>query len=211
MPNVDELDDEPQEGRSNHEGYEEPPEIRSTGSFNALRPSERKQDAAATGVMRRVQFEPNGERPEHHDVARSTTEIRAVRADMEVRGMPTALLVEDSEEFAAIVRETLRRIKVDVAYAADGRTAAEYLQHNRPDLILLDLNLPDMTGWNILDYAKEAFHHLPEDQRPLIIILTAYNDPANRLVGKLQDVYRFLVKTTTPLELQKVVREALSL
>jgi CheY-like chemotaxis protein len=51
---------------------------------------------------------------------------------------------------------------------------------------------------------------VPKADRPRIIILTAYNDPANRLVGKLQDVFRFLVKTTTPLELQKVVREALA-
>lgn len=124
--------------------------------------------------------------------------------------MPTVLLVEDSEEFAAIVRETLRRIKVDVAYARDGRMATEYLKENRPDLILLDLNLPDMTGWNILDHAKMAFENLPEHERPRIIVLTAYNDPANRLVGKLQEVYRFLVKTTTPIELQNVVKEALA-
>jgi CheY-like chemotaxis protein len=155
-------------------------------------------------------LEPIGEKLDYHDVARTTTEIRAARADADVLVTPTVLLVEDSDEFAAIVRETLRRIKVDVAHAHDGRMATEYLRTNVPDVILLDLNLPDMTGWNILDQTKEKFEDVPKADRPRIIILTAYNDPANRLVGKLQDVFRFLVKTTTPLELQKVVREALA-
>ena len=209
MRETDDLDDVPQEGRPDGGETAEPADRRSTGSFAPFRFPEMARDPGATGLMPRVKLEPSGEKLDHHDVARSTTEIRAARVDMEVRGMPTVLLVEDSEEFAAIVRETLRRIKVDVYYARDGRMATEYLRNNRPDLILLDLNLPDMTGWNILDHAKQEFEKYPEESRPRIIVLTAYNDPANRLVGKLQDVYRFLVKTTTPIELQNVVREAL--
>ena len=123
--------------------------------------------------------------------------------------MAVVLLIEDSEEFATIVRETLRRIKIDVVHARDGNTGREMLLQYRPGVILLDINLPDMTGWNVLDLFKPEFETMNEDEIPRIIVLTAYNDAANRLVGKLQEVYRFLVKTTTPLELQQVVREAL--
>jgi CheY-like chemotaxis protein len=207
MKDTDDPAFAPQDGRDPNE-VDEPADRRRTGSFK-FSFSELARNAAATGLAPRVQLEPAGEKLEHHDVARSTTEVRAARVDMEVRGMPTVLLVEDSDEFAAIVRETLRRIKVDVTHARDGRMATEYLRTHLPDLILLDLNLPDMTGWNILDHAKQEFATVPEGQRPRIIVLTAYNDPANRLVGKLQEVYRFLVKTTTPIELQNVVREAL--
>ena len=86
--------------------------------------------------------------------------------------MPTVLLVEDSEEFAAIVRETLRRIKVDVYYARDGRMATEYLRNNRPDLILLDLNLPDMSGTDILARVKgdERLRRAP------VVVLTTTDD-----------------------------------
>ena len=209
MWNSNDLDYEPQEGRPDPHQMDEPADRRITGSFR-FSFSELARDAAATGLAPRVQLEPIGEKLDYHDVARSTTEIRAARVDTEALVSPTVLLVEDSDEFAAIVRETLRRIKVDVAHAQDGRMATEYLQTNVPDVILLDLNLPDMTGWNILDQTKEKFEDVPKADRPRIIILTAYNDPANRLVGKLQDVFRFLVKTTTPLELQKVVREALA-
>jgi len=123
--------------------------------------------------------------------------------------MAVVLLVEDSEEFATIVRETLRRIKIDVVHARDGNTGLEMLVKHHPGVILLDINLPDMTGWNVLDLFKPVFEAMNEEDIPRVIVLTAYNDAANRLVGKLQEVYRFLVKTTTPLELQQVVREAL--
>lgn len=209
MRNSNDLELEPQEGNPEYNEIAEPADRRTTGTFH-FSFSELARDAAATGLAPRVQLEPVGEKLDYHDVARTTTEIRAARVETESRGTPTVLLVEDSDEFAAIVRETLRRIKVDVAHAHDGRMATEYLRKNVPELILLDLNLPDMTGWSILDHAKEEFEHVPQSERPRIIILTAYNDPANRLVGKLQDVYRFLVKTTTPLELQNIVREALA-
>jgi len=123
--------------------------------------------------------------------------------------MAVVLLIEDSEEFATIVRETLRRIHIDVVHARDGNTGVDMLVQHHPGVILLDINLPDMTGWNVLDLFKPVFEGMNESERPRVIVLTAYNDAANRLVGKLQEVYRFLVKTTTPLELQQVVREAL--
>lgn len=209
MRNTNDLDCEPQEGNPDPHEMEEPTDRRVTGSFN-FPFSELARDAASTGLAPRVQLESPGEKLDYHDVARTTTEIRASHDEEAPSAPPTVLLVEDSDEFAAIVRETLRRIKVDVAHAQDGRMAKEYLRTNVPDVILLDLNLPDMTGWNILDQAKLQFGDVPKAKQPRIIILTAYNDPANRLVGKLQDVFRFLVKTTTPLELQKVVREALA-
>lgn len=123
--------------------------------------------------------------------------------------MAVVLLIEDSEEFATIVRETLRRIHIEVVHARDGNTGVQMLTQHRPGVILLDINLPDMTGWNVLDLFKPVFETMSEEERPRVIVLTAYNDAANRLVGKLQEVYRFLVKTTTPIELQQVVREAL--
>lgn len=123
--------------------------------------------------------------------------------------MAVVLLVEDSDEFATIVRETLRRIQITVVHARDGQTALEMLKTHNPGVVLLDINLPDMTGWNVLDMFKPVFETMSDEERPRVIVLTAYNDAANRLVGKLQEVYRFLVKTTTPIELQQVVREAL--
>lgn len=123
--------------------------------------------------------------------------------------MAVVLLIEDSDEFASIVRETLRRINVEVIHARDGHTGRQMLLDYRPSVILLDIGLPDMSGWNVLDWFKVEFEQIAVEERPRIIVLTAYNDAANRLVGKLQEVYRFLVKTTTPLELQQIVREAL--
>jgi len=44
---------------------------------------------------------------------------------------------------------------------------------------------------------------------PAIIVITAYGDPANRLVGKLQGIYDYLIKPFTPDEIEREVRKAL--
>ncbi|MBK9124981.1 MAG: response regulator [Chloroflexi bacterium] len=212
MTSSDNFDLDAQEGRPDREeqpdlAHERPSDPMPTPSVTEL-----ARDPSMTGLAPKVRLDDLPDRIEHHDVAFSTTEMRAVRSDQSVPapGKPGVLLVEDSVEFAAIVRETLRRIKVDVFHAKDGRTATDYIRTNMPHLVLLDLNLPDMTGWSILEFIKSSYAGRPDNELPKVIVLTAYNDPANRLVGKLQEVFRFLVKTTTPLELQAVIREALA-
>ncbi len=77
----------------------------------------------------------------------------------------------------------------------------------RPDLVLLDIGLPDMTGWQLLDYIREK---RGKANMPAVIIITAYGDPANRLVGKLQNVRDYLIKPFTADEVEKVVMKVLS-
>lgn len=206
----DNFDLDAQEGRPDREEQPDLAHKRSDDLIPTPSVKELARDPSMTGLAPKVRLDDLSDRIEHQDVAFSTTELRAVRSDQAAPNKPGVLLVEDSLEFAAIVRETLRRIKVDVFHAKDGRTATDYIRTHMPHLVLLDLNLPDMTGWSILEFIKSFYAERPESEEPKVIVLTAYNDPANRLVGKLQEVFRFLVKTTTPLELQAVIREALA-
>src|SRR5690349_17184131 len=61
-------------------------------------------------------------------------------------GVPTILVVEDSEDTRVIIRLELERWGFRVIEAADGREAIEMAEHNCPDLILLDLNMPEVDG-----------------------------------------------------------------
>ena len=45
--------------------------------------------------------------------------------------------------------------------------------------------------------------------RPFIVVMTAYGDPANRLMGKLQGVDSYLIKPFTPDEIERTVRQVL--
>jgi len=71
--------------------------------------------------------------------------------------------------------------------------------------VLLDIGLPDMTGWKFLEAVKEKH----KDEMPIIIVITAYGDPANRLVAKFQGVYNYLIKPFTSDEVEQVVMSAL--
>ncbi|MBY0231514.1 MAG: response regulator [Gemmataceae bacterium] len=60
--------------------------------------------------------------------------------------MPRLLLVDDDPSLAAIVRILARRAGHELAWAADARSATAELARQRPDLVLLDINLPGQSG-----------------------------------------------------------------
>ena len=117
-----------------------------------------------------------------------------------------ALLVEDEALVALIAEEALAGLGFQVHAAATATEALEAFEQGRPDLAVIDIGLPDMLGWKVLDELKAS--DLREQVR--IIVITAYGDPANRLMGKLQDVDTYLVKPFSPDEIERVVRRVLA-
>jgi DNA-binding response OmpR family regulator len=65
------------------------------------------------------------------------------------------LLVEDSEDIRTLVSALLGRAGLDVTEAGEGRQALRELYDTRPDLVVLDIGLPDMDGWEFLDRVRE--------------------------------------------------------
>lgn len=118
------------------------------------------------------------------------------------------LIVEDIEDLAGVMQITLRRMGIESYHASDGYIALDYLAENTPDLVLLDIGLPGMSGWEVLEQIKANLDEIPFP----IIILTAFNDPANRLIGKLQKyVTKYVTKPFEVETLRKAVKEALQL
>jgi DNA-binding response OmpR family regulator len=117
------------------------------------------------------------------------------------------LLVEDTPEFATMTLSALEHFGLQASHADDGEAALKHLADNKPDLILLDLNLGGMSGWQVLEYVKQQHgeHGIP------VIVLTAFSDNANRIIGKLQYVNKYLVKPFTPNELFTAISDALEL
>jgi CheY-like chemotaxis protein len=123
---------------------------------------------------------------------------------------PLALVVEDTVELGEVIQATLEGMGIDTAYATHGKVGLEKLKELNPTLLLMDIGLPDITGWKMLDNIKEHYAANPDARMPAIIVITAYGDPANRLIGKLQGIYSYLLKPFTPDEIEKLVRLALS-
>jgi len=118
------------------------------------------------------------------------------------------LLVEDTIMLAELVMETLQHIHdVDCKHVATGISAIEYLENNRPDLILLDLNLPGKSGWQVMEFLNEHYGK----GAVKVVVMTAQGDSANRLVGKLQDVERYMIKPIAPRDMIDAICEILQI
>ncbi|HSH04671.1 MAG TPA: response regulator [Anaerolineae bacterium] len=84
--------------------------------------------------------------------------------------MSTILLVEDNEMVQEMLAERLEYRGFSVLLASDGATAINIAHQNKPDLILMDMNLPKIDGWTATRRIREEMpdHHIP------IIALTAH-------------------------------------
>jgi two-component system cell cycle response regulator DivK len=84
--------------------------------------------------------------------------------------MKRLLLVEDHEEIWDFLSRRLKRRGYEVIIATDGQQGVEKARAERPDIILLDMNLPIMDGWTAAGMIKSS----PESARIPIIALTAH-------------------------------------
>ena len=121
--------------------------------------------------------------------------------------VPRILIVEDAVELVELLRATIERMHMLVFTETHGMRALSRYNDIHPDLVLLDIALPDMTGWKVLDAMKESKAIF---RRPRIIVMTAYGDPANRLMGKLQGIDKYLTKPFTTTEVMSLIREVLA-
>jgi two-component system cell cycle response regulator DivK len=90
--------------------------------------------------------------------------------------MAKILLVEDNEISRDILIRRLKRFGHEIIVAADGPQAIARAEKDRPDLILMDMTLPGMDGW---DATRELRRRRATSRIP-VIALTAHTLPADR-------------------------------
>jgi DNA-binding response OmpR family regulator len=115
---------------------------------------------------------------------------------------PNILLVEDDEQIANMIMYTFQHAGLPAAHVDNGRAAIEFLDEWKPDLIVLDLMLPEVSGWQVLEYAQGKYGN---DVK--VIVTTARSDPANKLTGKLHLVAKYMVKPFNPQDLVTTIRD----
>jgi DNA-binding response OmpR family regulator len=116
--------------------------------------------------------------------------------------MTTILVVDDEPKIMQLARDYLEHAGLRVVTAADGRAALRAVTRERPDLIVLDLRLPDMDG---LDVART----LRKTSTVPIIMLTARDDESDKLVGLELGADDYMTKPFSPKELVARVRAVL--
>ena len=87
----------------------------------------------------------------------------------------SVLLIDDDARLTEAVARYLRRSGYEVEVAHDGVTGLDAFHHTRPDLVVLDVMMPGMDGW-------EVCRRLRETSRAPIIMLTARSNESDRVL-----------------------------
>jgi DNA-binding response OmpR family regulator len=112
------------------------------------------------------------------------------------------LVVEDEHSIGEVVCLYLRRAGYTVTYLDDGEAAMAYLQTQKPDLVVLDLMLPKVDGWEITRWLRE-------NGESRIIMLTARREEMDRVTGLEMGADDYVCKPFSPQELVSRVRAVL--
>lgn len=200
------------EGSPERRETQEPQSPLQTTTVPSIKPDTDVIPKAETGQVPAVRSQAEGQDDhDSQDADRITEETRpmpeSVHNTTSTRA-PSVFIVEDTIELAEVISATLERMNMKTATETHGGKALARYAEVDPDVILLDIGLPDITGWQFLEGIKET--RKDTNKMPIVIVITAYGDPANRLVGKLQGVHDYLVKPFTADEVEKVVQRALS-
>ena len=121
------------------------------------------------------------------------------------------LMIEDDSRLAAMVGDYLRQSGYGFSHAADGASGLAALQGSAPDLVILDLMLPDMDGLEVCRRIKNrAPNGNGESQAGVaVLMLTAKGDPMDRIVGLEIGADDYLPKPFEPRELLARIRAVL--
>jgi two-component system alkaline phosphatase synthesis response regulator PhoP len=115
------------------------------------------------------------------------------------------LVVDDDKEVVRLMRAYLEQAGYEVFVAYDGETAVHNLRREKPDLLLLDLMLPDRDGWDITRLVRSdpSLANIP------IIMLTARVDTNDKIVGLEIGADDYITKPYDPREVVARVRARL--
>lgn len=106
------------------------------------------------------------------------------------------LVVDDEPIIGDVVSRYLKRAGYDTAVAATGRDALRHAAGDRPDLVVLDLMLPDLDGLEVMRRLRQE-----DRQHTAIILLTARGEESDRIVGLRLGADDYVVKPFSPAEL----------
>jgi DNA-binding response OmpR family regulator len=116
------------------------------------------------------------------------------------------LMIEDDERLAMMVGDYLRQSGFGFSHAADGAQGLSSVQQASPDLVILDLMLPDMDGLQVCQKIRAL--HGAQAQTP-VLMLTAKGDPMDRIIGLELGADDYLPKPFEPRELLARIRAIL--
>jgi twitching motility two-component system response regulator PilH len=119
--------------------------------------------------------------------------------------MSTVLVVEDSIPQREMIIELLRAIGLSVTVASDGMEALEQIQNQRPDMVVLDIVMPRLNGYELCRRIKAD----PSTQNVPVVMCSTKGEEFDRYWGMKQGADAYIAKPFQPTELMGTVKQLL--
>jgi DNA-binding response OmpR family regulator len=123
-----------------------------------------------------------------------------------VKRAARVLIVEDEADLAWVEQFNLEEEGYEVRVAPEGRTAIEELRQFAPDVVVLDVMLPYVNGWEVLAHTRG----IPADSRPKVILVSAVAGVGDQAQAEELGVGFFLAKPFDMDELVRTVEQAVT-
>jgi twitching motility two-component system response regulator PilH len=119
--------------------------------------------------------------------------------------MSTVLVVEDSVTQREMITDLLKGSGLNVTVASDGVEALEQIQGHRPDLVVLDIVMPRMNGYEVCRQLKAN----PKTQNIPVVMCSSKGEEFDRYWGMKQGADAYIAKPFQPTELVGTVKQLL--
>jgi CheY-like chemotaxis protein len=119
--------------------------------------------------------------------------------------MAKILIVDDDEGVRFSIRKVLGSENYTLDEADDGVSCLEKIKSDRPDLILLDVMMPTMDGWNVLEEINRMGDPVP------VIMLTVIKPPVEMRPGDLEGIVDYMKKPFDNDDIKERVKRALTI
>jgi DNA-binding response OmpR family regulator len=128
-----------------------------------------------------------------------------MKRPMRPQGRIRVLIVDDDAPTREVVRETLMLEDFDFDEAADGDEALRLAKERRPDVVLLDIMMPNVDGYEVCRAIRED----SDLAGSFVVMLTAKDQPQDRDRGLAAGANEYLTKPFSPLQLIDTILEVL--
>ena len=121
--------------------------------------------------------------------------------------LPHVLVIEDSASVRRLIEVCLRDLDVTISSASDGPQGLEAIRQTDPEVVVLDIGLPGLDGWEVLAQLREdeATAHLK------VLVLTAHAQPEMADKAAQGGADSFMTKPFRPSDLREQVEKLLTL
>jgi twitching motility two-component system response regulator PilH len=119
--------------------------------------------------------------------------------------MTTVMIVDDSPTIRAMLASLLKQNGLEVVEAEDGLVAKQMMKERRPDLVITDIVMPNMNGYELCRWVK---NELPGGSAPVILCSTK-SEAFDKHWGMKQGGDAYIIKPYNPNEMMKTVRALL--